>query len=96
MTKRSSYSVSLKPYYTGRLFYCYILDESIRHFRSVGSILTLFFIFSMENSVSKRHAVSDLGLQCLPMTRLLFFRLEWVKNMSCKNTTDKLTQQTIS
>ena len=28
--------------YTGRLFHCYMFDESICHFRGVGSILSLF------------------------------------------------------
>ena len=29
--------------YTDRLFYCYLLDESIFHFRDVGSVLLLSF-----------------------------------------------------
>ena len=33
------------PLYTGRLFHCYILDESICHFNGVGSILSLLFYF---------------------------------------------------
>ena len=38
------------PLYTGRLFYCYILDESICRFRGVGSIFC-FILFLMENPV---------------------------------------------
>ena len=49
---------SLGPIYTGELFQIFILDESICHFRGVGSILLLqfysfFFFFLMENPVSK-------------------------------------------
>ena len=35
----------LNPWYTGGLFHCYILDESICPFRGVGSILLLLFYF---------------------------------------------------
>ena len=31
----------LNPLSTGRLFHCYMLDESICHFRGVGSILSV-------------------------------------------------------
>ena len=31
----------LNPFYTDRLFQCYMLDESICHFRGVKSILLL-------------------------------------------------------
>ena len=33
------------PLYTDRLFHCYMLDESICHFRDVRSILSFFFFF---------------------------------------------------
>ena len=56
---------------------CYMLDESICHFRGVGSFLSLL-LFMMETPASKHcrpdltpHDVaSDLGLHCLPMTLL--------------------------
>ena len=40
-TVRSSRYIN--AFYTGGLFYCYILDKSICHFRDVKSILTLLF-----------------------------------------------------
>ena len=33
------------PLYSSGLFHCYMLDESICHFRGVGSVLSLFFYF---------------------------------------------------
>ena len=33
------------PFYTGRLFHCYTLDESICHFSGVRSVLSLLFYF---------------------------------------------------
>ena len=33
------------PLYTGGLFHCHMLDESICHFRGVGTILSLLFFF---------------------------------------------------
>ena len=39
--------VDIDPLYTGRLFHCFILDESIYQFRGVGCILSLLFL--MEN-----------------------------------------------
>ena len=41
------------PLYTGELIHCNMLDESICHFRDVGSVL-LLFLFLIENSVSKQ------------------------------------------
>ena len=38
-------SASFNPLYIGGLFHCYMLDESICHFRAVGSILALLVIF---------------------------------------------------
>ena len=42
----------VNPLYTNGLFHCYMLDESICHFRGVGSILSLL-VFLMGNPVSK-------------------------------------------
>ena len=33
----------INPLYTGGLFHCYMLDESIYQFMGVGSILSLLF-----------------------------------------------------
>ena len=35
----------INPLYTGRLFHYYMFDESICHYRGVGSILSLLFYF---------------------------------------------------
>ena len=43
----------LNPLYAGGLFHSFMLDESIRHFRDIGFILS-FYSFIMENSVSKQ------------------------------------------
>ena len=45
---------TLNPLYTGGLFYCYMLEKSVCHFRGVGSILLLLFYFMMENPVNKQ------------------------------------------
>ena len=37
------------PLYTGGLFHCYMLDESICHIRDVGSILSLLYYFSWKS-----------------------------------------------
>ena len=53
-----------------------MLDKSICHFRSVGSILSLLFYFSilLANNVDPdqmpHYVASDLGLYYLPMTLL--------------------------
>ena len=68
----------INPLYTGGLFNCYMLDESIRHFNGTGSILSVLFYFRwkilLANDVypdqMPHHVASDLGLQCLPMTLL--------------------------
>ena len=39
---------SLKPLCIGGLFHYYMVDESICHFMSVGSILSLLFYFDGE------------------------------------------------
>ena len=64
--------------YTGGLFHCYILDESICHVRGIGSILSLLFYFHwkimLANSVGPdqmpHHVASDLGLHCFSMALL--------------------------
>ena len=47
-----NFDLPINPLYTGGLFHCYMLDESICHFRGVGSVLLLLFYFLMENHVS--------------------------------------------
>ena len=37
------FAACLNQLYTGRLFYCYMLDESMFHFGGVGSVLWLLF-----------------------------------------------------
>ena len=62
--------------YTGRLFLCIMLDESICHFRGVWFILSLLFYFwwkvVLANNVDPdqmpHYVASDLGLHCLLMT----------------------------
>ena len=68
----------LSPLYTDGLFHCYILDESIFHFRGARSVLSLLFRFGGRKTVSKHcrpcpslhYVASVLGLHCLPMTLL--------------------------
>ena len=75
-------SNKINPLYTGRVFHCCMLDESICHFRGVGSVLLLLFYFwwkiLLANNVDPGqmpHCVeSDQGLHCLPMTLLRIFR----------------------
>ena len=67
---------SLNPLYTGGLFHCYMLAESICQLRGVGSILSLLFYFRWKIQLASNlgpvqmshYVASDLGLQCLPMT----------------------------
>ena len=64
----------LNPLYTGRLFHCYMLDESICHFRC----LFCYFYSSFGGKIMLANTVdpdqmphyvgSDQGLYCLPMT----------------------------
>ena len=57
-----------------------MLEESICHFRVVGSILSLLFYFKwkilLANNVDPdqmpHYVASELGLHCLPMTPLGF------------------------
>ena len=77
---------AINPLYTGGLFHCYILDESVSHFRSVGSVLSLLAKFLMEHPVSSKvdpdqtqhYVASDLGLYCFPMTLHEFPRKNWL------------------
>ena len=72
----------INPLYTGGLFHCYMLDESICHFRGVGSILLLSFSFGWNilsaNTVDpgqmQHYVASDLDLHYLPVTFLLVSR----------------------
>ena len=41
--------MNVNPLYTGRLFDCQMLDESICHFRGVRSILSLEFSFGSKH-----------------------------------------------
>ena len=69
---------AINTLYTGGLFHCYKLDESICHFKGIGSISSLIIFFEREilsaNNVvpdpMPHDVASDLGLQCLPMTHL--------------------------
>ena len=36
---------NINPLYTGGLFHCYMLDESVFPCRGVGSVLSLLFYF---------------------------------------------------
>ena len=68
-------SLVLKPLYTDRLFHCYMLGESICHFRGVGSILSLLFYFDGTILLAKNkdpdqmpyQVVSGLDLHYLPL-----------------------------
>ena len=53
----------VNPLHTGRLFHCYMLDESICHCRGVGSIYRFYSFILDENPVSK---------QCMPRSGGLF------------------------
>ena len=59
--------------YTGRPFHRYMLDESISHFRVVGSILSRWKIL-LANTADPDHTPQyvayDLGLHCLPFILL--------------------------
>ena len=65
------------PLCTGGLFHCYMMDESICHFRGAGSV------FLMKNPDRKqgrpdqtpRYVASDLDLHCLPMTLFTGFQV---------------------
>ena len=53
--------------YTGGLFHCHMLDESICHFRGVGSILSLLLI--QANNIDPDQTPHQC-LHCLHMTLL--------------------------
>ena len=64
--------------YTGGLFHCYMLDESIC-ILGVSVHFLILILFLMENHVLSinvdpdqmpHYLASDLGLHCLPMTLL--------------------------
>ena len=38
---RDLYVCFFNPFYTGRVFHCYMLDESTCHFRDIGPLLSL-------------------------------------------------------
>ena len=44
-TRQINCKEPITPFYTGKLFHSYMLDESICHIRGVGSILSLLFYF---------------------------------------------------
>ena len=47
--------IFINPLNTSGLFHCYMMDDSVCHFRGVGSImLPLIFFFLVENPVSKQ------------------------------------------
>ena len=54
---------------TGGPFHCYMLDESVYHFRDVRSILSLLYYFWWKILLANNVA-SELDLHCLPMTLL--------------------------
>ena len=64
----------INPLYSSGLFHCYMLDESICHFRGVGSILSCFFFYFLWKILFANYVASDLGLPCLPMTILCVSR----------------------
>ena len=39
------HNLFLNALFTGRIFFCYMLDESVCHFRGVRSVLLLSFYF---------------------------------------------------
>ena len=49
----SPWGPTLNPLYTGGLYHCYMLDESICHFRGVRAIFGFYFIL-MENPFRKQ------------------------------------------
>ena len=64
----------LNTLYIAGLFHCYVLDESICHFRDVWSTLSLLFLMEIlsANNVDPdqmpHHLASDLGQHCIPIT----------------------------
>ena len=74
----NTFAIALCPWHTGRLFHYCMTDESIYHFKGVGSILSLLFFFLWKILLAKKvdsdqtphNVASDLGLHCLPMSLL--------------------------
>ena len=72
------FSKQCNPLYTGRLFQCYTLDESIYLFMVCWVYFVTFILFLMKiilvNNVDPdqmpHYVASDLSLHCLPMTLL--------------------------
>ena len=70
----------LNPLYIGGLLHFNMFDESICHFRGVGSNLLLLFFFDgkilLANKVNliRRHMMWHLVWVCLPMTFLMGFQ----------------------
>ena len=66
------------PLYTGGLFHCYMLDESVCDFRVSGQFCCFNSIFwqkillvdNEDPDQMPHYVASDLGLLCLPMTLL--------------------------
>ena len=76
--REGSSSFSFTPLYTDGLLHCYMLDESIRHFRGVGSTLSILFYFcwkillanNVDSDQTPHYVAFDLSLLCLPMSLL--------------------------
>ena len=58
--RRFTTSQRFKTLYTGGLFHCYMLDESICHFGGSRVYFVAFILFSMEIPVSKQWSRSAL------------------------------------
>ena len=84
-------ALTLSPLYTGRLFHCYMLDESMSY-RGCHIYFVAFILFLMEKLLANtvdpdqtlQYLAPDLGLHCLPMTYLWVSRQEWVKTRGRK------------
>ena len=75
------------PLYTSGLFHSYMLDESVCHFRCVGSILSFLFYFLMENPVSKQCTVDPDQMWHLiwvcTVCLLFLYRFQIIMWMTC-------------
>ena len=58
----------INPFYTGKLFHCYILDKSICHF--ISFLMEILLAKNVDPDLMPHDVASDLGLHCLPMTLL--------------------------
>ena len=70
---------TVNPLYTGRLFHCFMLDESICHCRYECQVYFVTFILflikillanTVDPDQTPHYVASDLVLHCLPMTFL--------------------------